>query len=232
MEDKYDGVSTDIDFTGSNTMRDYRTGIRANYAIDKGRVYVDMNREGNHRYYSGKIEIAYEVRKANGEDEVVSQEFSSGWGDDNQYNVWARFGGKPGFHAFFSDSWKGVILVINEITDLNTERTDVVNVGNRQLGSGSVWFKSFRSLVGNNYRDCYEGGTHVRMPPYPEGPQKRCWFVSTGLWNCQAWEDGNKVRTFMALEPRNSCYKKLGDFRDLNINEAFDADDGDIYIAQ
>lgn len=236
LEDKYDGVSGDIDFNGSSVMEDYRTGIRSNYSTERGRVYVDMSREGNHRYYSGRIEVAFKVRRASGNDEVISQEFSSGYGNDNQYNVWARFGGRLGFHAFFSDSWKGVILVIDRITNVTSERTEVDRINLRnQLGSGSIWFKSFRSFYRGNDDDCYEGGQHIRIggPSAPPAPPKKCWFISVGPFNCQAWEAGNTVRTFTALEPdSNSCYKKLGDFDGLNISKAFDTDDGDIYIAQ
>ena len=236
LENKYDGVSGDIDFNNSSAMEDYRTGIRANYPIERGRIYVDMSREGNHRYYSGRIEIAFKVRRASGNDEVISQEFSSGHGNDNRYNVWARFGGKLGFHAFFSDPWKGVILVIDEITNVTSERTEVdrINLKN-QLGSGSVWFKSFRSFYQGNDSDCYEGGDHIRMggpPPAPPAPPKRCWFVSVGPYDCRAWKRGDYVNTFMALEPRGSCYKKLGEVDGLNISKAFDTDNGDVYIAQ
>ena len=239
LEDEYDGVSGNIDFAGANTMQDYRTGIRANRPIERGRIYVDMNREGNHRYYSGRIEVAFKVRRASGKDEVISQEFSSGYGDDNRYNVWARFNGKLGFHAFFSDAWKGMILVIDEVTNVTNERTavDQINLKN-QLGSGSIWFKSFLSHHRNNHDDCYEGGNPIPMgyPGSPPAPSEKCWFISTGPYNCQAWSrnrPGASVYTFQALEPRNSCYKKLGDFDGLNISKAFDTDDdGNIYIAQ
>jgi len=233
LEDRYDGVSGDIDFARASVVEDYRHGIRANYPIERGRVYVEMGREGNHRYYSGKIEIAFKVRRANGNEEVISQEFTSGYGTDNQYNVWARFGGRLGFHAFFSDPWKGVILVINRITNVTSERTeaDRINLTN-QLGSGSIWFKSFRSYYRGNDDDCYGGGDYLRMgdPSAPPAPPKRCWFISVGPYDCQAWESGDKVRTFTALEPRWSCYKKLGDFDGLNISKAFDTDNGNIYI--
>ena len=238
LEDEYDGVSGNIDFEGANTMQAYRTGIRANRPIERGRVYVDMNREGNHRYYSGRIEVAFKVRRASGEDEVISQEFSSGYGDDNRYNVWAKFNGRLGFHAFFSDSWKGVILVIDEVTNVTSERTavDRINLRN-QLGSGSIWFKSFLSHHRSNERDCYEGGSPIPIgaPGSPPAPPRKCWFISVGPYNCQAWSrnrPGASVYTFQALEPRNSCYKRLGRFDGLNISKAFDTDDdGNIYIA-
>ncbi len=234
LEDEYDGAGGRVDFTSSNTIQEYRLGRRANHPIENGRVYVDMNREGNHRYYSGQIEVAFKMRHQ-GVNKVYSQQFHSGWGDDNRYNVWARFGGRLGFHAFFSDSYKGVILVIDQITNVTSERTeqDKINLKN-QLGSGSIWFKSFRSHHPGNHNDCYKGGTHIGMgaPGSPPAPNKRCWFINVGPWNCQAWEAGDSVRTFMALEPdRNSCYKKLGDFKNLNISKAFDTDDGDVYIA-
>lgn len=228
-------MSGDLDFNSSSAMEDYRTGIRANYPIERGRVYVDMNREGNHRYYSGRIEVAFKVRRPSGNEEVISQEFNSGHGTDNRYNVWARFGGKLGFHAFFSDPWKGVILVIDEITNVTSERTetDKINLRN-QLGSGSIWFKSFRGYYQGNNDDCFEGGAYIRMgdPSAPPAPSKRCWFVSVGPYDCQAWKQGRYVDTYRALEPRNSCYRKLGDFDGLNISKAFDTDNGDIYIAQ
>ena len=237
LEDEYDGVSGNINFEGANTMQEYRTGIRANHPIERGRVYVDMNREGNHRYYSGRIEVAFKVRRASGEDEVISQEFSSGYGNDNRYNVWANFNGKLGFHAFFSDAWKGVILVIDEVINVKNERTarDQINLKN-QLGSGSIWFKSFLSHHRNNQNDCYEGGNPIPIgaPGSPPAPSKKCWFIGVGPYDCRAWPSGNiGVNTFQALEPRNSCYKKLGDFDGLNISKAFDTDDdGNIYIAQ
>ncbi|MDE0151672.1 MAG: hypothetical protein OXK80_04135 [Bdellovibrionales bacterium] len=234
LEDKYDGVSGDIEFRGSDIMEDYRTGWRSNYPIEEGRVYVDMSRAGNHRYYSGRIEVAYKVRQPDGSHRVVNQEFSSGYGNDNRYNVWARFGGRLGFHAFFSDYWKGVILVIDEITNVSSERTeaDRINLKN-QLGSGSIWFKSFRAHDNRkNHKDCYAGGAHIPKAG-PGVSTKKCWFISVGPFNCQAWEAGHTVRTFMALEPdSDSCYRKLGDFDGLNISKAFDTDDGDIYIAQ
>ena len=235
LEDEYDGAGARVDFTSKNTMQEYRIGKRANHPIDKGRVYVSMNREGNHRYYSGEISIAFKLRNAEGKNRVWVQNFRSGWGEDNRYNVWAKFGGKLGFHAFFYDSWKGVILVIDEIKNITGEKTDQNKVNLKsQLGSGSVWFRPFRAYDNRgNHDDCYEGGKYIGMgePTSPPPPSRRCWFVEIGPYSCQAWESGGKVRTFTALRPDNeSCYKKLGDFKNLNISEAFDTDDGDVYI--
>ena len=204
LEDEYDGAGARIDFTSRNTMQEYRLGRRANHPIERGRVYVNMSREGRHRYYSGEITVAFKLKVPNGKDRVYTQLFRSGWGDDNQYNVWARFGSKLGFHSFFYDSWKGVILVIDEITNVTSERTeqDKINLKS-QLGSGSIWFKSFRSYHRGNHDDCYEGGNYIGMgePGHPPAPSKRCWFISVGPYNCQAWESGGRVRTFTALEP-------------------------------
>ncbi len=239
LDDRYeaDGEIDDNDFK-DDALTDFRLGYELNYPVGDGKVYVDLQRDSGKSYYNGTVLVAYEKNLGDRKKEIASHKFHSGYGSDAKYNVWARFKGAkrdPSFHGFFENGSQALILIVNKL-DNPLEKTDG-RVYDRIEGSGSLWFYSFKGHdERENHRDCYEGGRYINQKNWPNASSKKCWFISVGPFNCQAWESRYKVRTFAALEPdSDSCYKKLADFEHLNITKGFnleDEEDEKMYIAQ
>ena len=86
-------------------------------------------------------------------------------------------------------------------------------------GHGEVWFKMFRFFW--DMEDvCYTKGPYIaNAPRIPPPPRKKCWFLDIGVYNCQP----KGLRTIESFDLRGDlpCYKKLGEFRNLDIRKAF-----------
>ena len=238
LEDRIGGGWASLDIN-PNMMEEYRLGASSNYEVTKGRVFLDMERVSGERYYEGKTVIAYELKKDDGSHEVKSWEFSSGSGKDAVYNIWANFrnDGQFGFHGFFSDRRSGAVIVVldepeDELMRADGDRAEV------RFSSGSVWFMNFRKWNGRDDKDdCNENGCFLGLSNClgPPPPQKMCWFIKNfGPYDCRAFAiNKHSVDSLQKLEPRGSCYKKLGEFTNLNIEDAFDLDEGEeVWIAR
>lgn len=234
LKDRYGRGYADLDIN-PNRVEEFMVGYISNHEITEGRIFVDLDRVNTEKYYRGRIIIALEEEQSDGEDIVHHLRMDSGSADDSEYNVWGSFNGKLGFHGFFSDNKFGsVILVLNEGSD---PRKDADGFRKRvRFSDGSIWFMNFKSFTGDNHKDCYEGGSYIGVVGRPPKPSKKCWFIGTGPFDCRAWKTGKKdVNTLRSLEPRDSCYQKLADFDNLNIEEAFNTDheeDNEIFITR
>ena len=237
LEDRVGGGSASLDID-PDMMEEYRLGASSNYEITKGRVFLDMERVSGEKYYEGKVVVAYELKKDDNTREVKSWEFHSGSGKDAVNNIWANFrnDGKFGFHGFFTDGRSGaVIVVLDEPEDaLRSSDGDRAEV---RSSDGSVWFMNFRKWnARDKKRDCNENGCFLGLSNCigPPPPQKMCWFIKNfGPYDCRAFaDDKHSVDSLRNLEPRGSCYKKLGEFENLNIEKVFDLDEGeDLWVA-
>ena len=238
-DDRYEAYGEiDNDDFKDGALTDFRLGHRLNYPVRDGKVYVELERESNENYYKGTVLVAYEKKLGDGEKSIATHKFHSGYGRDARYNVWARFNGQneePSFHGFFENGSQAIIFIVGPPNN-PLQYTDGREYGSFE-GSGSIWHYSFKSFDDRgNHNNCYEGGRYVNIRNWPDPPNKKCWFISVGPFNCQAWNEGNNVNTFLALEPDSrSCYKKLADFEKLNVTKAFnleDEEDGRMYITQ
>lgn len=190
---EFGGTAT-LDIVSNSRMSDY-TGRPMNNPTDI-RVNVNLEKYGNG--YGGHVTISY---VDNGYQEQGS--FTSGSSNEEvKYNIWLHKGGEYAYHGFFEDFLGGVILVIDEFTDLGDGSGPEDSVG------GSVWFKNF-------------GMTYAPHPP------TRCWFVSLGPYDCRAWKTSRGVETTRAIEP-DGGYVKLGTFSGLSLKEAFNGQTEDI----
>ena len=237
LRDRYeaDGEIDDDDFR-DDALTDFRLGHPLNYPVGDGEVYVDLHREAGKNYYGGTVVVAYEKKIDRRTSKVATHRFHSGYGSDARYNVWSYFGGStPKFHGFFENGNQAMILVVDELSQpLKNVDGKVVKT---TAGSGSIWFRSFKGHDDRgNHNNCYEGGRYVNKNTWPEAPNKKCWFISIGPFNCQAWTSNHRVDTLRAVEPSSgSCYKKLADFEHLNVTKAFsveDETDENLFITQ
>ena len=240
------GVSAPIDTDSIDTdvFDDFRLGespFNSWDDISEFRVYVDLKRTGNN-YYGGEVTIGYwdygRIKKQ--ERRVI---FSSGTGDDAQYNVWFNKNNKS-YHGFFQEEDGSLILVIDKKTDLAKSPDDTTPIEN--LYSGSIWIMMFRTTFkGQNscnsdqfyvrvHNDLVKlcrrfpfnpscglpGAQKERIPPLSER-NKKCWIIRGGPFDCRTWRNGDIVNTFRAVEPDDNCYAKLGEFNGLDITKAF-----------
>ena len=238
LEDRFGGGYADLRFASRSNIQDYRLGNMApNTPIEEGRVFVELENVSNNSYYEGSVVVSYEYDHPRDGMMLKHHEFRTD-GRDARYNLWTRFDdGKFGFHGFFQNDFEAIILVVDNLYDAsgesdsrvfrcNPSRTDCPNADNA-VGTGSVWFKAFKN---EGRGRCHDNGRYINLKTFPNAPDKRCWDISVGPFDCRAWKTSTKVDTFRALEPRSSCYKKLADFnfpnksKRLPIGEAFGAD--------
>jgi hypothetical protein len=149
--------------------------------------------------YAGQVQIAYDDAGVH-----YNGYFDSGMGKNSklegsnnngyweaQYNVWSSYQGKNVFSGFFQDEFGSVVLVIDNVNPM-------ADAQGNQLLSGSVWFKNFvQSSV-------------------PQSPYRKCWYISTGPYNCQS----SSVMTKTSPYPSNG-YIQLGTFKNLIKQKAF-----------
>ena len=238
------GISAPIGKAGDDeidqdVLEDFLLGNKINTMDDivDFRVYVKLRKTGSHRFgdnitrnfYGGKITIGYFDWDRN---KPFKARLESGQGDNAQYNVWLTgTGGRAGtktFHGFFQDIDGAVILVIDRETRFVRDAEDDTE---NTLYGGSIWIMAFKEIFpvretkGNSCAK--RDGLHVRRYNQQNRfdsliqPNKKCWFIDRGPFDCRAWRHGNGVNTLKTLEPDNACYTKLGDFSGLDILKAF-----------
>ena len=207
LEDRYGKGNARLD-VNPNRVEEYNFGREPNYEVTKGKIYVDLSRVSGKRHYRGDVVVALEQQLSDGEYTAPHAKFSSGGDDDSRYNIWGNFNKRLGFHGFFSDNRSGsIILVLGEGTD-PLKNTD----GNRKairFSSGSVWFMNFRSLRGNNYKDCYEGGQYIGLTGHIPKPPKKCWFIGAGPFDCRGLAGWKKSGCFKGSSAHELLLSKI-----------------------
>ena len=171
-------------------------------------------------------------------------EYNSGeTAEDNQFNTWQGNWETPdvNFAAIFESSKplgshrvflinppetfpdSAVILNINKV-----EKEDTVDGEPAYKGHGEIWFKMFR-LFHHKEDVCYTKGNYISnaylLPPVP---RRKCWFLDIGPYSCLP----RGIRTIESFDLRSDlpCYKKLGEFEDLDIRKAFNLSPEENYL--
>lgn len=122
-----------------------------------------------------------------------------------RHNGWVNQSGTSVWKGFFQDKWGAIVIVI--------DRT--MNPGDGQQGEyvgGSIWFQNF----------------YAEHWPYnpTQGPEKMCWEISRGPYDCRSFLVNNYVQMTSSLYPNNrgpdktTSYEKLGDFDGIKVSEA------------
>ena len=215
---------TDIDY---DVLEDYKLGVPINDSSDikAMRVYADLKKERG-RYYSGKITVSYKNKRTK---KVHYTQFYSGRGENAKYNVWITKSNKKAFHGFFQENEGSLVLVVDHKTIClnNPDNPDQCN----NLYGGSVWIMMFRTTFNgkhscNNEEQMYiseynKSPLRGNIPSLSERDYK-CWFITSGPFDCRTWRQGRYIDAFRAIEPDDACYSKLGEFEGLDIAKAFE----------
>lgn len=180
-----------------NNLSDVKVNINLQY-------YTDVEDKKTYSGWGGVVTIAFK------DDGIPYQDnFSSlvnPWGTvktngkNNQYNNW-YLGGPAGqyFHGFFQDHYGAIVVVIDDVIDLGDGQGP-------QSVSGEIWVK--------NHPLSYA----------PLSPTS-CWYVTLGPYDCRTWKVDKGVNPTASIYPNTADgYFKLGEFHDLDVNEAFNGD--------
>ncbi|MGE0529481.1 MAG: hypothetical protein AB7G93_22015 [Bdellovibrionales bacterium] len=158
-------------------------------------VRINLNLDKYGSGFGGTVTIRYLLGN-----QIYEGYFTSGHDtESNKYNIWFTSGGKDVWHGFFEDFMGAIVVVIDNVEGLG----DGSSTTTPTKVSGSVWFKNFELY-----------------PGYGPHPPTYCWFVSIGPYDCRAWPSGWGVNTTAAVEPDNG-YTRLGTFKDLDLDKAF-----------
>lgn len=185
------GATAALNIRSLSVMSDY-TGRPMNNPQDI-KLNVNLVKYGSNSY-GGHVTITY---TENGE-EYEGYFTSGGSPKENKYNIWFTKDGKTAYHGFFEDFLGGLVLVIDDFTDLGD------GGGPQSKAGGRVYFKNFDLT-------------------YAPHPPTRCWFVRRGPYDCRAWKDGKGVDSTRAINPDNG-YVLLGSFEDLDLETAFNGE--------
>ncbi len=186
------GANADLNVLSLDRMSDY-TGRAMNNPTD---IKLNMNFVKVGNAYGGHITISY---TENGQ--IREGYFTTGASDaEAKYNVVLNTSnGGRAFHAVLEDFRGGLVIVIDEFTDLGDGN------GPEDLVGGSVYYKNF-------------GLTYAPHPP------TRCWYVGIGSYDCRPWPtDGVNMNTYQAVAPQ-AGYTKLGEFNNLSLSKAFNGE--------
>ena len=209
------GASAFVRFNGS-AITDYRFGRESNFGLQCKRMYLNMDRVSGRQYYGGSLAISYEDGGS-----VLWKQFRSGAGDENKHNLWRgrKWRGDridQVFHAIFEGGERAIILKIDEV-----EEADVRDGETELRGYGEIWYKMFRDFKGKDV--CYRKGVYMRNSRTGASkPGVVCWLLDMGPFSCKP--QGVNTRKEISLTGNYPCYGKLGEFGNLNINEAFNVD--------
>ena len=221
------GTSAPFTSTNNTTFEDFRLGepINSMKDIEDLRVYVQLSKT-NKNHYAGEVTIAY--WDYGRQKPFRRVRFSSGNGDNAKYNVWFRKNDKKYFHGFFQENYGSIILVIDKVTPVVK---DPDNPQPDTLYSGSIWTMQFRTTFRgknscNNHDQRYVFEHNKYLSGYGQEtiprPNRKCWFITKGPYDCRTWRAGKGVNTLKAVLPDGNCYSKLGTFEGLDILKAFD----------
>lgn len=219
LEDKHGAAGPLLDVSNSR-IREYRLGRDTNFGVKCARVYLNLSKiDEDEKYYEGELTISYEA-----DGKVNANTFRTGRKEsENLHNYWT--GGSirsAEFYSIFEDSKGSVIFFIDEIRE-----REIHDGETQRLAEGEVWFKIFRGFSGNRNDVCYQEGLYVdqlrQVPPRPSAP---CWLVPFGPYSCSpkgiSGSNGSSTAKFKLTDEKYPCYKKLGNFVDLDIDEAFE----------
>ena len=225
LSEKY-GASAFLHLAESK-LEEYRLGQPLNFDPGCPRVFLDMNKT-KERTYKGNLYVAFEGEGRSGRRAIKLHQYSSGRAvEDNQYNKWASRSWKSnsrnkvpdqGFAAFFEDSGtRAIILQIKRVVQY-----DVSDGVLEYRGYGDIWYKMFRTYSGDRGDACYSGGTYVSHAQVkPKKPNRRCWLLGIGPYSCLPDGVGSTFTEESLQEDDPECYTLLGEFGNLNLNEAF-----------
>ena len=128
--------------------------------------------------------------------------------EDRSLNGWFNVNGQMVWKGFFQDI-KGAIVVVIDSALGNGDG------GPPQYVGGSVWYQNFEQ--GYPYNSTYMLG---------QGPNKMCWQIQMGNYDCRTFIIGDYVSQTSALYPNNRGpdkslpYQKLGTFTNLKRADA------------
>ena len=213
-------------------LREFLLGRDTNFDLGCPRLFLNMEKYGRKRF-EGSLTIAYEDSGRSGRREIKVEKHITGSSDaDMKYNDWkgswnkaAGRGGiiEPRFVAIFSRTpYRAVILHINKVKKHELGDGEV-----RHLGSGDIWFKSFRAYSGRRNDVCYRQGSYVIDSALNlQTPSTSCWNVRVGPFSCLPDGINTLAKVAERLNPKSRelklpCYKKFGEFGNLDISEAF-----------
>ena len=207
-------------------MEDYRLGRSVNYNPICSRIFVNMSEVSGEDYFGGKVQIAYAEKRGNGT-VVKTQIYRSGRGEDNRYNRWFSGDDLKGrirrdyeFKGFFQDSNIGSLIL--HVRDI--DRKTLGDGKEEYIGEGHVWFKMFRGFAGRGDTECYLKGAYVtQLRNAPPLPSIKCWLITRVTpYNCRTFLKSGKIDITRDEDPK--CYSYLGEFGNLNVEEAFNAE--------
>jgi hypothetical protein len=167
-------------------------------------------------HYGGTVTISY---VDGGTTHTATMSTTHPWSgiSDNTPNVWFNYTdpstgvSKQVWHGFFQDMYGAIVIVV----DSNTSLGD----GNPGLLAGRVYYQNFGQS----------------LPQPPQGPNKMCWDIEIGPFDCRTFligstgiglNDHGVVATGTALYPNNHtddrpAYTMLGTFTNLSTLTAF-----------
>ena len=227
-EEKW-GTSAPITITNESTFEDFRLGEVVNSMddIEDLRVYVKLSKTGS-KYYGGDITIAYWDKGRERPERKIR--FKSGSGNNAKYNVWFRKNNRDYFHGFFQENYGSIVFVIDSLTPIvQSPDAPASNI----YYSGSIWVMQFRTTFRgrnscNNSDQKYVFEHNKYLSSIGEETistlaekNRKCWFLTSGPYDCRTWRKGNGVDTFKAVNPNDRCYSRMGTFKGLNILKAF-----------
>jgi len=187
------GSTADLNVASLDILSDY-TGRAMNNPTNI-KVNVNFVKIGDNSY-GGHVTISYTENGA-----LKEGYFTTGASEQEaRYNVVLNTSnGQRAFHAVLEDFRGGLVIVVDEFTDLGDGN------GAEDIVGGSVYYKNF-------------GLTYAPHPP------TRCWFVGIGPYDCRPWPTtGTEMNTYQSLAP-NAGYIKLGDFHNLSLSGSFNGE--------
>ena len=124
---------------------------------------------------------------------------------DSSYNRWYMENGKNVYKGFFQDEYGAIVLIINRSVGQGDGKPT-------QFIGGEIWFQNFNK---------------EQWPNYPiQGPEKLCWQISMGPYDCRSFLIGDYVSMTSASTPttkgpdKPQYYQKLGEFDGIDATLA------------
>lgn len=215
-----------------SSVEDYNLGQSQNFGLECARLYLRMDEielDGRTRY-KGQLSISYQE----GNDTLVDI-YESGFSkEENKYNHWTRGSWRPRrdkvnkeFYAIFENTDRAIILKVEDVRVF-----DVTDGEESYRASGEVYYKMFRwSRSAGKNDECHNNGTYMkyaRSQPPRNRYGTQCWLRPVGPFSCLPHgalpvSDG-KVPSVPTIDITGDlpCYNLLGNFFNLEIEEAFD----------
>jgi hypothetical protein len=171
-------------------------------------ITVNLTDAGGY-HYAGSVRIAHDdngqtwdslLEAGSGTNSTYDHGLYNGW-LEAAYNYWFTLAGKTVFSGFFQDHLGAIVLVIDKSLDQGDGQ------GSAYM-SGSVYFKNFPMVT-----------CDARTGECPsQGPERKCWYITSGPWNCQS----PTVQSKTVLAPTTGeGYSLLGTFNGMSRAKAF-----------